>query len=284
IVNDSASFAQQSIYGGLAFSPMMLRGVAFAPNNMNWATFAAWAQGGMTGYFGGGNPLAANTTVTALADGYSMYVPVAGFENNTKTITVNTTYTSAGVLNKTTFEYGADVLYTYELAAYLTDAVAPAVTSPTDQVILFNYTEKSISWTATDAHPGNYTIKHNGIEDVATTNWTSGIPVVYNITDGLALGNHTFEIDFKDLYLNSKTDEVIVTVFIPDDIDPVLTSTPSDLTDIDIGDVYQEFSWTATDQYASTYTITRNGTEVVAATPWTSGTPITYVVDWALHY
>ncbi|MHA1933228.1 MAG: hypothetical protein ACW96X_11840, partial [Promethearchaeota archaeon] len=275
IVNDSASFAELSVYGGFAFSPMMLRSVAFAPNNMNWATFVGWANWGMANYFGAGNPLAANTTVTALADGYSMYVPIAGFENNTKAITINTTYTSAGVLNYSSFEYGAEVLYTYELQLSLTDAVAPVVTSPTDHVLLFNYTGESISWTATDAHPGNYTIKHNGLEVVATTPWAGGTPVVYNITDGLALGNHTFEIDFKDLYLNSKTDEVIVTVYIPDDIDPVLTSTPSDLTDIDIGDVYQEFSWTATDQYAGTYTITRNGTVVVTGMAWTSGTPVT---------
>jgi len=284
VVNDSASFAEQSIYGGLAFSPMMIRSAAFAPNNMNWATFAGWANWGMANYFGAGNLLAANTTVTALADGYSMYVPVAGYENNTKTITINTTYNSAGVLNKSSFEYGADILYTYELVASSSDGVDPVVTSPSDFLVYYDYSGENITWTATDANPGNYTIKHNGVEVVATTPWTSGTSVVYNITDGLAIGNHTFEINFKDSYLNSMIDGVKLTVFVTDDDDPVLTSTPSDLTDIDIGDTYQEFSWTATDNYPSTYTIKRNGTVVVTATAWTSGTPITYVVDWALHY
>jgi len=282
IVNDSASFALQSLYGGSGFSPMTLKyQVPLAPNNTNWATFAATAQSGMTTYYA--NPLAANTTVTALADGYSMYVPIAGYENNTAPITVNVTYTSAGVLNKATFEYGASVLYIFELDVYTVDAVAPETTSLSDFIRYYDYTGENISWTATDANPESYTITRNGILEVPTTPWVSGTPVTYNITDGLAIGNHTFVIFFEDMYGHITNDSVVFTVFVTDDDDPVLTSTPSDIT-VDIGNINQSFSWIATDAYASTYTINRNGTEVVAATAWVSGTEVTYDIPWALHY
>jgi len=112
IVNDSASFALQSLYGGLGFSPMTLKyTVPFAPNNTNWATFAGWAQWGMDNYWSAVSPLTTNITVSALADGYSMYIPTLGLENNTAPITVNVTYTSKGVLNTNTFEYGSYLLY-----------------------------------------------------------------------------------------------------------------------------------------------------------------------------
>ena len=278
IVNDSASFALQSLYGGLGFSPMTLKyTVPFAPNNTNWATFAAWAQWGMDNYWSAVSPLTTNITVSALADGYSMYIPTAGLVNNTAPITVNVTYTSMGALNKTTFEYGSSLLYAFELNTYYTDAVDPVVTSPSDLNVAFDYTGQSISWTATDANAGNYTITRDATPVVTTTPWVSGVPVVYNITDGLAPGaSYTFEIIFTDNFSNSISDSVVMTVTSPDATDPDITMAPSDLV-VEFGATGQSLSWTATDANAGTYTITLNGTDVVVTTtPWVSGTPVTY--------
>jgi hypothetical protein len=284
IVNDSTNFALQSLYGGMAFSPMYLWSIPFAPNTINWAVFAGTAQWGMTNYWGAGNPLAANTTVTALADGYSMFVPVAGYENNTETITLNVTYNSNGILNWSSFEYGPDLLYTFALVDYDIDAVAPEiVASPSDFGVLEGYTGQSISWTATDANPGNYTITRDATPVVTETPWTSGSPITYNITDGLTQGNYVFEITFEDMYAQTTTANVTFTVSVPDTTDPVLTSTPSDIV-VDVGDTGDTFSWTATDANPGTYTITRNGTVVVSAAPWVSGTPITYDVEWAMYF
>ena len=288
IVNDSASFALQSLYGGLGFSPMTLKyTVPFAPNNTNWATFAGWAQWGMDNYWSAVSPLTTNVTVSALADGYSMYVPTAGFVNNTAPITVNVTYTSTGVLNTTTFEYGSSLLYVFELVSAYADAVAPETTSPSNFDIPVGYTGESISWTATDANAGNYTVRRDGTLVVATTPWTNGTPVMYNITDGLSVGNHTFRISFEDMYSNVMNDSVVVRIYVPDTTDPVITSTPSDIV-VEIDDLTlswaANFSWTATDVNAGTYTITRGGEVVVTATPWTSGTPVIYDIEYGLQY
>ena len=280
IVNDTSNFALQSLYGGMAFSPMYLWAIPFAPNNMNWATFAATAQWGMTNYWGAGDPLAANTTVTALADGYSMFVPVAGYENNTETITLNVTYNSAGILNYSSFEYGPDLLYTFELTAFAADGVAPIITdSPSNFAVEEGYTGESISWTATDAHPGNYTITRNLTPVVTPTPWTNGTEVTYNIPDGLTQGVYTFEITFEDMSSNSISETVNLTVFIPDTTDPVITSAQADITKtLSLGDIGEIISWTATDPNADTYIIKMNGTTEVFATPWVSGTPVNYYV------
>ena len=57
-------------------------------------------------------------------------------------------------------------------------------------------------------------------------------------------------------------------------MDPV-TDSPSDLT-VAHGYTGQSITWTGTDANAGTYTIKRNGTIIVTATAWTSGTPVTY--------
>jgi len=286
IVNDSASFALQSLYGGLGFSPMTLKyTVPFAPNNTNWATFAGWAQWGMDNYWSTVSPLTKNITVSALADGYSMYIPTAGLENNTAPITVNVTYTSKGALDTTTFEYGSSLLYVFELDTYSTDGVDPVIIdSPGNFTIDEGYTGESLSWTATDAYAGNYTITRDATPVVTTTNWTSGTPVVYNIPDGLLQGVYTFTIDFQDTSLQSTTDVIVLTVAIPDTTDPVITSTlPSDLV-INIGEYGDTLSWTANDTNPGTYTISRNGTVIVGPTTWVSGTPVTIDVEYFVSY
>lgn len=275
IVNDTYSFALQNVFGGYAFSPYMIQEIPFAPKNIDWNVFAATCQWGLTNYFGG---VVGNTTITALSDGYSLSVPVAGYVNNTLPITINVSYNADSILANYTFQYGALTLFYYELASYEVDAVDPVITtSPSDFAVLYDYTGESISWTATDANPGTYTITLDGTTVVTPTAWVNGTLVTYNIPDGLAIGNHTITITFEDIAGNSGSDSVILTVYVIDPDDPVLTSTPSDITHtISPGDIGEYISWTATDAYAATYIIKVNGTIEVYATPWVSGTAVNY--------
>jgi len=282
VVNDSASFATQSLYGGALMSLYGTLGIPFAPKNMNWVTFAAAADAGMDTHWGG---WAGNTTVTAITDGYSMSVPVAGYENNTLAITVNATYNTNSILNYSSFEYGPDILYEWKLLSVDPDAVDPVITdSPSNFTVDEGYTGESLSWTATDANPGNYTITRDVTTVVTTTPWSSGTPVVYNIPDGLMAGTYIFTIDFTDTSTNSISDSVAMTVTSPDVTDPVITMAPIDLV-VEFGAIGQSLSWTATDANAGTYTIILNGSDVVvAATPWVSGTPVTYNIPNYLNY
>ena len=208
IVNDSASFAAQSLYGGSATSPYMIMGVPFGPKNINWSVFAGWANWGMGGYWTG---LAGNTSVTALADGYSMSVPVMGYGNNSLPITINVTYTTDGILNTYTFEYGDLMLFFYELDSYDVDVVDPVITAAaSDFSVEHDYTGETIAWTATDANPDTYTVTRNGTTVGSATAWTSGTEVEFNVPDGLDAGDHVFEITFTDDEGNSVTSDMVV--------------------------------------------------------------------------
>jgi len=274
IVNDTASFAKQSIYGSVAFSPYTLMGVPFGPKNINWTEFVGWVNWGMGNFWTGD---AVNTTATALSNGYSLSVPASGFGSNTLPITINVTYSADGILNNCTFEYGTLMLFFYELVSYTADAVNPVITdAPSDLIVDHDYTGESFSWTATDANPGNYTITRDATPVVTATPWVNGTPVVYNIPDGLTPGTYTFQITFEDIGANVASDSVVMTINAPDTTDPVITDAPSDLV-LTVGATGQSLSWTATDEYAGTYTIRANGSlVVVTATPWVSGTPVIY--------
>ncbi|KKK85412.1 hypothetical protein LCGC14_2773560, partial [marine sediment metagenome] len=269
IVNDTASFAAQSLYGGVAFSPYTLQGVPFAPKNINWTEFVAIANWGMAGNYYVGD--AVNTTVTALSNGYSISVPALGFGNNTLAISISVTYEN-GILDTYTFEYGTDLLFEY------LESIDPITDSPSDFAVAWDYTGQSITWTPTDRSPDTYTISLDGSPVVTATAWTNGTPITYNIPDGLTPGAaYTYSIGFTDTAGNTVSDGVDFTVnAIPDSVDPVITSSPSDLA-VSAGYTGQSVSWTATDSFPATYTIKSNGSlVVVSATAWTNGTPVTY--------
>lgn len=156
------------------------------------------------------------------------------------------------------------------------DTTNPNITvSPNDFSIEFAYTGETLSWTATDNNPVNYTIELLGTGIVAgPLAWTSGIAIIYNIPDGYAIGTYVFIVNFTDDMGGFITANVTVTV--EDTTDPVVTVNPSDFT---IAFVYtgKNITWTATDLNPSTYTVALQGTGVVAGpTAWTSGIAVTF--------
>jgi hypothetical protein len=156
------------------------------------------------------------------------------------------------------------------------DTVDPTVTNaPSDITVESDYTEQTISWTATDLNPSTYTIELQGTGVVAgPTSWTSGVAITYNIPDGFAIGSYVYTVNFTDDGGSSVTESVTFTV--GDTVDPILTSTPSNIS-VEIDYTGQSISWTATDLNPDTYTIELQGTGiVVGSTSWTSGVVITY--------
>jgi hypothetical protein len=159
----------------------------------------------------------------------------------------------------------------------VTPNIVPAITHPADVGYIIGATGNSISWTLTDTTTSSptYTILRDGTIVVSPVAWTSGSPINY-VIDGLAPGNYNITIIALDGIGLQVSDEVIVTVT---NVNPTITA-PADITYL-AGATGNSISWTATDATVSspTYSITRNGTIVVNATAWTSGTAIVYSVD-----
>jgi hypothetical protein len=84
---------------------------------------------------------------------------------------------------------------------------------PSDLTVEFGYTGQSISWTATDSNPYNYTIELQGVGIVWGSDWwSSGVAITYNIPDGFGVGSYFYTINFTDDYGNSISDSFTFTV------------------------------------------------------------------------
>ncbi len=152
----------------------------------------------------------------------------------------------------------------------------PIITNvPSDFTVEAGYTWQSLSWTATDSNPDNYTIELQGTGIVAgPTVWTSGKEIKYDIPTGFNVGSYIYTVNFKDLNGYFITDSVNFTV--EDTTDPYITVRPNSFT-VQVGYTGQTLSWTVTDENPDNYTIELQGSGNVAGPiTWTSGVPITY--------
>jgi len=147
--------------------------------------------------------------------------------------------------------------------------------APNDLTVELGYTGEGVAWMATDANPGTYTIELQGTGMViGPTVWTNIEVIDYGIPNGFSVGSYIYTVNITDLYGNSLIDSVIFTV--ADTTNPVLISTPSDLTS-EFGYTGQSLSWTATDSYPYAYTIELQGLGIVIGpTAWISSIPISY--------
>ena len=96
----------------------------------------------------------------------------------------------------------------------IVDMTNPVITvSPNNFTVGEGYTGQSISWTATDLNPYNYTIELQGTGIVAgPTAWTSGNAISYNISDGFGVGSYIYTVNFTDDYDNFISNTVTVTI------------------------------------------------------------------------
>ncbi|MHA1521304.1 MAG: NosD domain-containing protein [Promethearchaeota archaeon] len=137
------------------------------------------------------------------------------------------------------------------------------------------YSGLSISWIVTDLLPTNYTIELDGTEVASATNWTSGLPITFDIPNGKIKGTYNITIIILDEDSNIVQDTIIFTVF--DGLLPSFSDAPEDLS-TEEGYTGLSLSWIITDTAPATYSIELDGTEVVAATTWTNGTTISYTL------
>ena len=91
------------------------------------------------------------------------------------------------------------------------DVTKPVVTHPADIIFVYGTTGHILSWSATDFHPGNYSIIQNG-SIVFKGTWTNSNPVQISL-NSLAIGSYNYSIIFYDTFNNSVSDLVWVTVY-----------------------------------------------------------------------
>jgi uncharacterized protein (UPF0264 family) len=152
------------------------------------------------------------------------------------------------------------------------DITPPDLHSPGDVTYNEGSTGNNISWIAGDVNPTVYNITLNGSLYVADTVWSNGTITV--VIDGLSVGNYTIIMQAYDLYNNSRSDTVIVTVV---DATPPDLDSPSDVSYTE-GTTGNTISWIAGDRHPGVYNITLDGNLYIPDSPWSNGT-ITINVD-----
>ncbi|MFX1364937.1 MAG: hypothetical protein ACFFCE_16090 [Promethearchaeota archaeon] len=116
IVNDTSSFLRQSFNLNRWFSPYaaMFR-VLFAPISIDWSIFVNEIPAVMSSRGG----LYKNISATAQSNGFLIYVPPLGFENNSAAINIKVNYNSKGVLSNYEFLYGGLKLVKFIAGDYI---------------------------------------------------------------------------------------------------------------------------------------------------------------------
>jgi len=152
------------------------------------------------------------------------------------------------------------------------DTTVPVLSSPVDITYEESTTGHKIIWTAADTNPDTYLVYKDGVE-VDSGSWTSSVSITINV-DSLTISSYNYTIVVLDVYDNSATDMVIVTV--KDTIAPVVDS-PDDII-YEEGTTGYSIKWTATDNNPGNYVTYKDGVEVDSGS-WTSGVLITINVD-----
>jgi hypothetical protein len=109
IVNDTSSFLRQTLNLTLAFSVYGILNVPIAPITINWTSFIIEFLEIMKSKGG----LYSNISATALSNGYSLHVPVQGFESNREVIDIDVIYNPNGILEYYEFSYGGKMLVNF---------------------------------------------------------------------------------------------------------------------------------------------------------------------------
>lgn len=109
IASNTSSFLRQTYNLSLSFSPYGIMSVPFAPMNINWTSFVSEFLEVMNTRGG----LYKNISTTTYSNGYSLYIPPWGFENNSAAMDIHVRYDSKGVLRSWEFLYGDILLVRY---------------------------------------------------------------------------------------------------------------------------------------------------------------------------
>ena len=157
------------------------------------------------------------------------------------------------------------------------DTTPPAFQSSIGDITYNEFsTGNGLYWTFTDLAPNSYTIYRDTSFLAGSGTWLSGNPINLSNIDGLAMGDHTYNITVYDASGNAATNTI--TVHVVDGTNPIFNSNPADsnYSEGSAGPIY--VSWDVSDAHPFGYSITRNGTSVYDST-WTSPSTIQYDVS-----
>jgi hypothetical protein len=158
--------------------------------------------------------------------------------------------------------------YKYELIVYddldfsasdivwvnVTDTTAPAISDVSDFSIPYGVQGEYLIWTCSEPYPDYFIITQDSVA-IDEGVW-NGTDLRVNL-NGLSVDSYVFELTANDTYGNIASDDVIVSVIVDDD-SPSLT--PLNDVSFEFGTTGNHLTWSCSDLFPDSYSISRNGT------------------------
>ncbi len=158
--------------------------------------------------------------------------------------------------------------YKYELVVYddldfsasdivwvnVTDTTAPAISDVSDFSIPYGVQGEYLVWTCNEPYPDYFIITQDSVA-IDEGVW-NGTDLRVNL-NGLSVDSYVFELTANDTYGNIASDDVIVSVIVDDD-SPSLT--PLNDVSFEFGTTGNQLTWSCSDLFPDSYSISRNGT------------------------
>ena len=146
----------------------------------------------------------------------------------------------------------------------------PTIDSPEDMLFEEGSTGHTLLWKPYDASPKSYEILQNGTP-VKFGDWAG--EWLFDILDSLSAGDYNYTCVVYDVYGNSASDQVKVTVLASN---PPTIDSPDDV-EYNIGETGSSITWIVSDAYPSYYRLYRDG--VIISQPSWDGSSVTESVE-----
>ncbi|MFW9993337.1 MAG: hypothetical protein ACFFD4_14935 [Candidatus Odinarchaeota archaeon] len=147
------------------------------------------------------------------------------------------------------------------------DEQSPQISQVADRQIVYGTTNNYVEFYLFDAHPKSYSLLLNDVQ-ILECEWKEPNKKVIYSLDGLKIGTHALEIHASDIFDNTASRELTVTV--TGDFSPPSISSPKDI--VTKQGVLTSISWDAQDQYPSRYEIINlNNGSIVGQASWSGG-------------
>ncbi|MDH5403019.1 MAG: BspA family leucine-rich repeat surface protein, partial [Candidatus Heimdallarchaeota archaeon] len=142
-------------------------------------------------------------------------------------IVINIDGLNTGIYNFTVFVFDlfGNLAYDSVIVTVFHEIIPPELNSPPDVSYLYQTTGNILIWNVGDVNTGDYFITLNGSTIISLTSWVNGTISIE--IDGLNTGAYIFTIFVYDLYGNTVSDSVIVTVY---ELTPPEINSPVDLS------------------------------------------------------
>ena len=162
-----------------------------------------------------------------------------------------------------------------EIIIEVVDTTSPTLGSPIDVSYEEGRLGNTIQWSVFDYHPGTYQVFRDGNVPISSETWVNAQNYIQISVDNLKSGKYKYIIELRDIYGNTISDEVKVTV--QDSQAPILIIFQN--VTYEYGSAGNTIQWTGIDYNPSVYDVYADGNKLITTGRWDNNNILVLQVD-----